>query len=302
VTKSPTAVVLALGLLLPAALLGAALWLTESGTLERLRAEEKARAERELDAFAGRFAARLQALAATPGRERVAITLDDRGRPTEPFTPWPVATATSDGAAELELDVARALAARGELAAARERLLRARGLPGPPACAPLAFELVCRLLEASLCADAGDPGCARQLLAAVLAGEVAMPAAAARPVVAFLHSLVPPGWDASAEHAWFGAAGLVALLEEHHVDPPARTTLAPNGALVVPVARRLVVLAGALCLTELDAALHDAAAAGGSVLLATAPSARTVASAPLAPLPFTVHAEFAEPQASEKLA
>ena len=299
--KTATALVLALGLLLPAAMLGGAWWLTQSGVIERLAADEAEQATAGLDAFAARVIGRLRALAATPVAGRVLLVLDRDGRPRAPFTPWPNRDDAADPHAELELAVSRILAESGSLDAARERLAQARARTPPLVTAPLSFDLLARLLEAQLAAEAGDVEAARRLRVAVLAGEVPMPAAAARPVVAFLDALVP-GADRDQAQAWLGAAALATLLEEHHVEVPAQLTRAPNGALIVPVDAGLAVLGQTQCAAQLRRELRQATAPDAALALTAEPSARTIATTTLLPLPFVVHAAFRDAQPSEQLA
>ena len=279
---------------IPAILLGGYSYLSHGGLRAEFAREEATAAGLALAAAQQRWEAELVAAAAQQTAGRCLLTLDAAGAPTGPFTRWPGADDAEE--AELRLGLARTIAAQGQPAAARELLARDRARTPPLSCAPLSFDLLARMLDASIAHAAGDPAPARALQQDLLAGNVTLPAAAARPVLAHLATLLPAPEPRAAE-AFLAAARWCTALEDRERRVPEAPELGDGGEIVVPIASGLAILARDRHATVLDAVLREAPD-GLSLSRAAGPAAATLR---LQPGGIEVSAHFTRTTASDRL-
>ncbi len=279
---------------IPAILLGGYSYLSHGGLRADFAREERAAAIRTLTALQQRWQAALTAAALQQGPECCALALDATSRPTGPFVPWPRPLPSAE--AELRLDLARTIAAQGQHAEARAMLARDRARTPALECTPLGFDLLARMLDASIAHGFGDPAPAMTLRQDLLTGRVALPAAAAQPVLAHLATLLPAAASADTE-VFLAAARWHLALEAGERAPPTSPELGAGGEIVVPVSDGLAILARNQQEALLEAALREAPT-GLSLSRAPGPA---VASLRLQPGDTEVFARYTHTTASSRL-
>lgn len=276
-TSNPTsALVLTVtaGLLLPALLLGAWVWLVLGGAIDQHRADEIREAESVARTLTTDWQAALREAANQRGPGRIELRLDPTGLPVAPFQPWPQ-VASDNGLPEsadvvltmalreeargqhpdalryfehagreavlshpaATLAMARSLAASGRSREARELLADAS--PGSGG-TPLSYRLLIRLLDARIAPDQKDTEPARRLAREVITGSVPLPAEAAAPVAEMLRGWVPDLDVHQLDAFQAAAAAFVSLRGQRRaLVAPAP---GPSRSILVPLPGKIVLL------------------------------------------------------------